>query len=141
MDSLKNQGQFVENLEPHIFNSNEPILLKDPETVWLIESGSVSLFAVTVKDGITRENRRYLFNCEAGAALFGTIPNPNSTDYQMLAIPMGKVTLLKLDRELLGQSLTDESSNLTTLIDGWLKHFDTALFSSLVPKFFFKCNG
>ncbi len=133
MDNLENQGQFSQSSQLHTFNSNEPILLNDPDTVWLIESGSVSLFTVTVRDRITEENRRYLFSCESGAALFGTLPSPNSIDHQILAIPMGKITLRKLDRELITQSLTNQDSTLPALIDGWLKKFDTRLFGSAIP--------
>ncbi len=141
MVNSENQGQFPENLKLHTFNSNEPILLNDPETVWLIQSGSVSLFAVTVRDRITEENRRYLFSCESGEALFGTVPSPNAIDYQILAIPMGKVTLFELDRELIEQSLANQYSNFSALIDGWLKNFDTNLFGSLVPNIQVKAAG
>ncbi|WP_019503710.1 NHLP bacteriocin export ABC transporter permease/ATPase subunit [Pleurocapsa sp. PCC 7319] len=141
MVSSESQAQYPENLKVHTFNSNEPILLNDPQTVWQIQSGSVSLFAVTVKDGMTEENRRYLFSCESGEALFGTIANPNEIDYQILAIPMGEVTLLKLNPELLRPLITNENSNLTTLIDKWLKNFDTNLFSSTVPTIHIKAAG
>ncbi|MHC5720994.1 MAG: hypothetical protein ACYTX0_55480, partial [Nostoc sp.] len=40
---------------------NEPILLDDPQTIWVVQSGSVALFAVTIKNGITEGTRRYLF--------------------------------------------------------------------------------
>ena len=139
MVNSESQAQFSEKL--HTFNSNEPILLDDPQTVWLIESGSVSLFAVTVKNGITEGNRHYLFSCEAGEALFGTIAHPNSIDYQMLAIPMGKATLIELDRKLISQSLTNQYSNLTSLIDRWLKHFNTTLFGAFVPQIQLKAAG
>ncbi|MGL6343873.1 MAG: NHLP bacteriocin export ABC transporter permease/ATPase subunit [Waterburya sp.] len=139
MNDFLNQEQFSEKL--NTFNSNESILLNDPQIVWLIESGSVSLFSVTVQDDITEENRRYLFSCESGEALFSTIAHPNAIDYQMLAIPMGEVTLLKLDRELLEQLLTNQDFNLPGLIDRWLKHFDTNLFGSLVPPIQVKATG
>jgi len=31
---------------------NEPILLDDPQTVWVVQSGSVAVFAITVNDGM-----------------------------------------------------------------------------------------
>jgi NHLM bacteriocin system ABC transporter ATP-binding protein len=51
---------------------NEPILLDDPQTVWVVQSGSVALFAVTMRDGIQEGVRRYLFSAGSGNALFGT---------------------------------------------------------------------
>jgi len=53
-------------------NGNQPFLLDDPQTVWLVQSGSVALFAVKVNQGVIEGIRRYLFSCDSGAALFGT---------------------------------------------------------------------
>lgn len=135
-------------INPHLlhkqkynFNGNEPVLLNAPEIIWLIESGTISLFAVTLKEGITEGNRRYLFSCESGEALFGTIASPTSTDYQILAIPMGKVTLLKLDREWVRQSMTNQDFNLAALVDKWLTKFDTNLFNFSVPNIQIKATG
>ncbi|MEM7594637.1 MAG: NHLP bacteriocin export ABC transporter permease/ATPase subunit, partial [Cyanobacteria bacterium P01_A01_bin.83] len=118
----------------HSFNGNEPILLNDPEIIWLVESGTVSLFAVTLKEGVTEGNRRYLFSCESGEALFGTAASLTSIDYQILAIPLGQVTLLKLDRESLRQLTSDRDFDLAALVNKWLAKFDSNLFDYRVPK-------
>ncbi len=116
-----------------VFNSSEPLVLNDPQVIWLIESGSVSLFAVTINQGVTEGNRRYLFSCESGEALFGTIASQTSIDYQILAIPNGKVTLLKIERECFGQIASNQYSNFADLVEKWLKKFNTSLFNSIVP--------
>lgn len=54
---------------------NEPILLDDPQTVWVVQSGSVAVFAAEAKNGITQGTRRYLFSTDPGEALFGTAPS------------------------------------------------------------------
>ncbi|MFN6565495.1 MAG: NHLP bacteriocin export ABC transporter permease/ATPase subunit [Nostoc sp. ChiSLP01] len=46
---------------------NEPILLDDPQVVWVVQSGSVAVFAVN------EGTRRYLFSCDSKEALFGTL--------------------------------------------------------------------
>ena len=77
MDRTENQHlQFV-------VKGNQPLLLDDPQKVWLIESGSIALFAVKIKDGIPDGARRYLFSLEAGEALFGM--SANRETYSLLA--------------------------------------------------------
>jgi hypothetical protein len=41
----------------------------------VVQSGSMALFAVTVKDGVIEGTRRYLFSISQGEALFGTAVN------------------------------------------------------------------
>ncbi len=66
-----------------VIKGNQPLLLDDPQKVWLIESGSIALFAVKIKDGIPDGARRYLFSLEAGEVLFGM--SANRETYSLLA--------------------------------------------------------
>jgi|GEM_PF-5922623 len=59
----------------YIINGNEPILLNDPSRVWVIQSGSMALFAVTLKDNVIEGTRRYLFTRIAIAHRLSTIRN------------------------------------------------------------------
>jgi len=53
---------------------NRPLPLTDPRSVWLVESGKVNVFSVTIKgDGVTGA-RDFLFEVEAGGLLFGINP-------------------------------------------------------------------
>lgn len=134
-----NQDQLPGQL--YTFNGNEPILLNDPQTVWLIQSGSLSLFAVTIKDGVVAGNRRYLFSCESEEALFGTMASSRSIDYQILAIPTGKATLRQLDRQYWRELIANQDSSLAILVDKWLKHFDTTFFNYAIPNIQVKAHG
>ena len=69
-----------------IIKGNQPLLLDEPQKVWLIESGSIALFAVKIKDGVPDGSRRYLFSLEAEEALFGMAANPES--YNLLAVSL-----------------------------------------------------
>ncbi|ARV60153.1 NHLP bacteriocin export ABC transporter permease/ATPase subunit [Nostocales cyanobacterium HT-58-2] len=53
---------------------NETLLLDNPETLWVVQSGKLALFATTVKDGSVAGHRRYLFSVNTNEALFGTLP-------------------------------------------------------------------
>ena len=62
------QGKF------YTINGNQPILLDDPRDVWVVQSGSVALFAVTVNKGVVEGTRRYLFSTGLGEALSEQLP-------------------------------------------------------------------
>ena len=53
------------------FKANQPLLLNDPSIVWMIESGTVALFAVIIQNDLPISERRYLFSCSPREALFG----------------------------------------------------------------------
>lgn len=52
---------------------NESLLLNDREKVWLVQSGSLSVFVTTIQNGLPQDDRRYLFSVSAGEVLFGAI--------------------------------------------------------------------
>ena len=60
------------NLESFIvIPENEVLLLDDSESLWIIESGSMTVYAGKVQHGLLQSTRRYLFEVETGEALFG----------------------------------------------------------------------
>ena len=59
------------NPTPTTVRGNTALLLADPDTVWTVRSGTVAVFAVSVKDGEPAGQRRYLFSCSSGDLLFG----------------------------------------------------------------------
>ncbi|WP_019503872.1 NHLP bacteriocin export ABC transporter permease/ATPase subunit [Pleurocapsa sp. PCC 7319] len=112
---------------------NEPILLNDPQTVWLVRTGAIAIFMVTVQDDLILGNRRYLFNCEPNEALFGTIPSLGKTDSQILAVPIGETELLKLDREFLNCLVSNADIRVDTWIKNWLDKFSDVLATISLP--------
>ncbi|HEY9767401.1 MAG TPA: NHLP bacteriocin export ABC transporter permease/ATPase subunit [Coleofasciculaceae cyanobacterium] len=113
---------------------NEPILLNDPQTVWLVQTGAIATFAVTVKDDLITGNRRYLFNCESGEALFGTVPSSGKTDSQILAVPIGETELIKIEREYLDFLVTNADLNILALwVKNWLDKFKDILSTASMP--------
>jgi hypothetical protein len=52
------------------FQANKPVLLNDLETFWIVQSGTLAVFATRVKNSLLKEHRRYLFHVNAGEALF-----------------------------------------------------------------------
>lgn len=132
---MVNQISSSTDLQGQLYSvkGNEPILLDDPETVWVVQSGSVALFAVTVKNGVTEGTRRYLFSCDSGEALFGTDSSFVYQHYRLLAVPMGEVELLKVNRECFGQLVVDGDATVVALVEGWLGQIDAAFFQVVAP--------
>ncbi|MFN6487490.1 MULTISPECIES: NHLP bacteriocin export ABC transporter permease/ATPase subunit [unclassified Nostoc] len=106
---------------------NEPIQLDDPQIVWVIQSGSVALFAVT------EGTRRYLFSCDSKEALFGTLLSSDNQHHQLLAVPIAETELLRVDQECFRQLVADGDATVVALVEGWLKHIDPALFEIATP--------
>lgn len=105
---------------------NEPILLDDPQTVWVVQSGSVALFAVTVKNGVVEGTRRYLFSSNPKEALFGTAPS-GKQHRRLLAVPIGETELLKVDQECFRKLVADADARVVALVEGWLQQIDAGL--------------
>lgn len=105
---------------------NEPILLNDPQTVWVIQSGNMALFAVTVEKGTIEGSRRFLFSRGSGDVLFGT--NPGSCDRHrlLLAVPVVETELLRVDRECFRELISAADGKMIHLVEGWLKQLGPA---------------
>ncbi|MCU0535077.1 MAG: NHLP bacteriocin export ABC transporter permease/ATPase subunit [Hydrococcus sp. Prado102] len=110
---LDDKGQIYQ------LKGNEPILLNDPQIVWMVRSGTLALFAVTVKDGIIQGTRRYLLSRSSGEALFGTA----SSDRQILAVPMGETELLQVNSD----DLETSQNWLASAMESWLSELDTSI--------------
>jgi NHLM bacteriocin system ABC transporter ATP-binding protein len=109
----------IEQEQVYRLKGNEPILLNDPQIIWVVRSGAIALFAVTVNNGIVEGNRRYLFGRSPGEAMFGT--QSYTYDRQILAVPMGETELIQVSKENF-PSLKDAIANwlgeLSNLISG-----------------------
>ncbi|MUG91965.1 NHLP bacteriocin export ABC transporter permease/ATPase subunit [Scytonema sp. UIC 10036] len=102
---------------------NEPILLNNPNIVWIVQSGTVALFAVTIDNGAIKGHRRYLFSQCSGDALFGTA----NEHHQILAVPMGEVQLLQVEQAYFQEAIALGESQAFTLIENWLQEFSSVL--------------
>ncbi|MBP2662602.1 MAG: bacteriocin system transporter, ATP-binding protein [Firmicutes bacterium] len=48
-----------------------PILLNDPDVLWIVQSGAVDVFTVAIQDGQPKGKRSHIFKAEVGQVLFG----------------------------------------------------------------------
>jgi NHLM bacteriocin system ABC transporter ATP-binding protein len=96
----------------HTIQGNSPLLLDQPDLLYLIQSGSVAIFAVQVVNGVPEGERRYLFNLEPGEALFGV--KPASEQLGLLAVAIEPA---QLSQQLISELALPE---LYPLLEHWL---------------------
>ena len=125
-----------------VIKGNQPLLLDDPEKVWLIESGSITLFAVKIKSGIIDGTRRYLFSLKAGEAIFGMAVNLEGKSYSLLAASVETAIVRQLNwkaeedkrQEYNKQKISDRPSTINpslSLVQQWIERL--RLFPGVVP--------
>ncbi|MGL5805371.1 MAG: NHLP bacteriocin export ABC transporter permease/ATPase subunit, partial [Xenococcaceae cyanobacterium] len=102
-------------------------VLNNPQQVWVVHSGAVALFSITVKDGVPVGNRHYLFTCEVGEAIFGTVANLNASNLQILAVPIGKTELLKVKWQHWQKLVSTGNEEVEFLVENWLHKFNNLL--------------
>jgi NHLM bacteriocin system ABC transporter ATP-binding protein len=110
---------------------NEPIVLDDPETVWIVKSGSLAVFASPLKNGIPEGTRRYLFTTRKQQALFAVASEMVS--YQILAVSIEEAELLKMSIYDFRQWLCDGRDEPVALIEGWIEQLGLALADVIPP--------
>ncbi|MEM7554359.1 MAG: NHLP bacteriocin export ABC transporter permease/ATPase subunit [Cyanobacteria bacterium P01_A01_bin.84] len=133
------------------FKANKPLLLNDSSIVWVIESGTVALFAVLIEDGTPVSERRYLFSSTVGEALFAidsskvkSIVTSNDNDdhpknYGILAVPLEEVSLSQITQAEFEELRNNDPTKLIPkavgqefiqLAENWIEKF--SIFPSVV---------
>ena len=132
----------------YIINGNEPILLDEPNRVWVVQSGSMALFAVTVKDGVIEGTRRYLCSISQGEALFGTADQTrdlaslhDNQHRQILAVPMGETELLQIHQEFFRELVANGDARAIALVETWLLQLGSVFSHVTMPTIQVKAEG
>ena len=124
----------------YIINGNEPILLDNPSRVWVVQSGSIALFAVTVKGAVIEGTRRYLCSISQGEALFGTA-NSTNQHRQILAVPTGETELLQIHQECYQELIASGDASAIACIENWLFQLGGVLSQVTTPTIHVKAKG
>ncbi len=104
--------------------SNQPFLLLDPQVVWLVLSGQVSVFATQVSNQKPTGERRYLFSINPGEVLWGV---PVTQQLGILAVGLEDVELQQLSMEDFGAEIARGNPGSMALLEGWLQHLGATL--------------
>lgn len=115
---------------------NNPILLDDPQTAWVVYRGWADVFAVPLQDGKVAGSRTHLFRVSVGQAMFGMDLMQAPNDIGLLIVGGKQTHLLKLDTHRLYMLSLDEEFTrpVAGLIDQWVRNLSASLSSVLPPK-------
>ena len=83
--------------EVYSFKSNEPLLLDNPNAVWLVKSGALALFAISVEHGTPKGRRRYLSTVKVGEAMFSATCSLDG-QHQILAVSLEESELVRISK-------------------------------------------
>ncbi|MEQ9367548.1 MAG: hypothetical protein RIG63_00750 [Coleofasciculus chthonoplastes F3-SA18-01] len=145
MQATENTKSAPEQL--HRLKRNQTLLLDDPQTVWIIESGAIALFAVTLKQNHSLTSRRYLFTAKPTEAVFGVRVDLDRTggasDQQrcILAVAVEETVLRHVSPAHLEQQFADCPSEIGRLVEGWIHRLGRWLSHGSPPSDFLGNGG
>jgi NHLM bacteriocin system ABC transporter ATP-binding protein len=118
-----------------IVKGNEPLLLNDPQKIWVVKSGSLVLHSILVENEELKGNRRFLFNVGAGEALFGASLAPSAKRNEqrsILAVALEETELQPLTFEDLVELIKKGNLEAIALVEGWVCHLGEWLTEQLI---------
>lgn len=121
-----------------IVKGNEPLLLNDPQMIWLVKSGSLVLHSILVENEELKGNRRFLFNVGAGEALFGASLAPsvnNNAQRSILAVALETTELQPITWEDLLELVKEGNGEAIAVLEGWLCHLGEWLREQMMTAF------
>src|SRR6476469_10529582 len=101
----------------YCLKGNEPLLLDDRQSIWIIKTGTVALFATKVKDSLVSGDRQYLFDVGAGEALFGAAL---AEEWGLLAVAIEPTELYQIKTADLVAQVTVGEKKAIGLVNGWV---------------------
>lgn len=107
------------------FQANEPLLLNDPETFWIVQSGTLAVFATRVKNSLPKEHRRYLFHVNAGEALLPEVIAQSQWSFVAIAIEPTQLCQMSIVDLVKRIGVADLQS--IELLEGWINHLGQSL--------------
>ncbi|MBD2483838.1 ABC transporter transmembrane domain-containing protein [Planktothrix sp. FACHB-1365] len=99
---------------------NELLLLNDPQTLWIVQSGSLAVFITLFEGKESKGSRRYLFEVKAGEALFGANPQEKRG---ILAVALEETELIPLNIDDLIADIKAGNSASLALLLSWINHW------------------
>jgi NHLM bacteriocin system ABC transporter ATP-binding protein len=130
----------------HNFKGNQPLLLDNPQKVWIVQTGTVAIFVTKVAAGEAIGDRRYLFSVNSGKALFGVAlwekeisdnlelaENHPSSKYGILAVAIQESTVLELDLIDLIPQIAAGDTEVILLLEAWIDRFSKLVATTPIP--------
>jgi NHLM bacteriocin system ABC transporter ATP-binding protein len=101
---------------------NNPFLLDDPQKIWWVDSGNVSIYTVWLPEGVPSGKRYYFTSVDSGQIMMGFHSQNSSTGIGLLADAMEESILYSLDTEQFRSFLQNEKTLplVAELVSNWI---------------------
>jgi ATP-binding cassette subfamily C protein len=128
---LRYRGGRLLNVE-----GNKPILLNDPESAWVVYSGTIDLFSVPVEGDTVVGTRTHLFRSDAGQLLLGIDGSAGESDVSLLVSGTPGTRILQLQRSKLLEMAEniEYESLIVSMLNDWVTALSLAVFNEILPK-------
>jgi NHLM bacteriocin system ABC transporter ATP-binding protein len=107
-------------------HGNHSILLEDPGTIYIVQSGSMALFVVPVTDHKISGARRHLFTVTSRDLIFGS-PISKEGHLALLAVTLEETELFCVEAHNIEQVAHASGKNKVELISGWIQKLNASL--------------
>jgi NHLM bacteriocin system ABC transporter ATP-binding protein len=115
--------------------SDRPIVLDTAESVWVVYSGQVDLFAVPMEAGKPAGPRRHLCRIAAGEAVFGMDPG-GTADGAVVAVGGAGTRLIRVPRSCVIETARDPATagEVARLVERWVERLSAGVTTELPSK-------
>lgn len=119
-----------------IVAGNTPFLLNDPQSVWLVRSGRVEVFAVKVQDGQPVGPRYHFLTADPDHALFGMDLERYGQGLGLLAVGVVGTKLRRLDLATVRRIATTSpvTPGFASVLDRWITGVSGGVARGIVPQ-------
>jgi NHLM bacteriocin system ABC transporter ATP-binding protein len=116
--------------------ANRPFLLDDPSLAWVVYSGKVDIFIVSLNNGEPQGSRRHLLRLDSGQAAFGLEKAAYGTGVALLAVGTSGTRVLRVPRARLQEYAANplHRDEVLAMVDSWVGLLAQAIATSLPPK-------
>lgn len=123
------EGQLIQ------VEGNRPLLLNDPDSAWIVYSGTVDVFSVPVQADEVVGTRTHLFRSDTGQLLLG-INDVDDRGVSLLVSGTPNTRVLKLKRTKLIELAEDPEYEglIISMINDWITSVSMGVFNKLLPK-------
>lgn len=117
---------------------NKPLLIKNPNCVWLVKKGKVDIFSIEIKDNEAMGARDFLFSVGEGDVLLGVQPVGEERKFGLLASGVTGTRLIQINlskfQEIIGQGVNKKI--FVRMINNWVSALSKSITTEVVPKTF-----
>ncbi|MBF0120980.1 MAG: NHLP bacteriocin export ABC transporter permease/ATPase subunit [Desulfobacterales bacterium] len=118
---------------PYKIDGNHPILLNNPENVWMVVNEKVDIFSVKLEKGEQKNTRTHITRVECEQIFFEIDTNNDETAFLAVGLPGTSLLQLKKSRFIELAKNTEFTFEINNLIDKWLNELLFIIKSRLKP--------